>query len=191
MKKLFLPFASLAFLFLISCNDTGDSRDSVEAAEAKNDRMADSLGMRDSLDDDFDFLVDAASGGLMEVELGQLALQNAASADVKQFGQLMVTDHTKANAELKDLAARKNVTIPPRPGSDHQRHIDHLKDKKGADFDKDYMKMMVDDHEDDVEDFEEAAREAKDPDIRAFASKYAPILKEHLQKARTIKDKLT
>ncbi|TDH19971.1 DUF4142 domain-containing protein [Segetibacter sp. 3557_3] len=185
MKKIFMPLMALTLSFAVACNSE-QKTDSTEVAEEKNEQKADSSNMGDKMEDDHEFMVEAASGGLMEVQLGTLASQNAASAKVKQFGQTMVKDHTKANEELKALAAKKNITIPPTPGSDHQKHIDELKAKKGAEFDKDYMSMMVKDHEEDVRNFEEAANNAKDPEIKAFAAKTLPTLKQHHQMAETI-----
>ncbi|RYZ18592.1 MAG: DUF4142 domain-containing protein [Chitinophagaceae bacterium] len=189
MKKLLMPAFAFTLFFATACNDT-EQKDSVDAAEDTNEQRINEQKGGDRMEDDHEFLVEAASGGLMEVELGQLASQNAASADVKQFGQMMVTDHTKANNELKTLAASKNVTIPSTPGEDHQEHINEVKAKTGADFDKAYMRMMVEDHQEDVNEFEEAANKASDPEIKAFAAKHVPILRQHLQQAQAINDRL-
>ena len=189
MKKVKLSVSFIALLFAVACNNAENkSKDSVEVAEKANEHKADSLHHGNRMEDDQEFMVKAASGGLMEVELGKLAAQKATNAQVKEFGQKMVADHTKANAELKALAAQKNITIPTTPGEDHQEHINKLKNKTGAEFDRDYIDLMVDDHKEDVEKFEKAANNANDPDIKAFASKQVPILKQHLERARTIKD---
>ncbi len=76
--------------------------------------------------------------------------------------------------------------IPPTPGADHQHHVDELKTKKGADFDKAYISMMVQDHEEDIRKFEQASQNAKDADTKAFASKTLPILRQHLEMAKSI-----
>lgn len=184
----------MAMLLMFACNTAQDKKDSVEAAEDKNEQKTeqktDTMATENQMDNDNEFVVKAASGGLMEVELGQMAAKQATNSAVKSFGQMMVTDHTKANAELKALAARKNITIPTTPGEDHMDHINKMRDKKAKDFDKDYMSFMADDHKEDVNDFEKAAKDAKDADIRAFAAKYLPILKQHLEKARSVNDML-
>ena len=189
MKKWLLPIMAISLMFAVACNNN-DKTDSTEIAEEKNEQKADSANMGEKMEDDHEFMVEAASGGLMEVELGQLAAQNASSAKVKEFGQRMVKDHSKANEELKSLAAQKNITIPSTPGEKHQNHINDLKEKKGADFDKVYMRMMVEDHEEDVKKFEDVANNAKDAEIKAFASKTLPVLKEHHQMSKSIKDGL-
>src|SRR5205085_6354522 len=124
------------------------------------------------------------------VQLGKYAMANAGSAAVKQFGKMMADDHTKANTELTTIAQVKSIAIPNVPGDKHQHHIDDLTKKKGAEFDKDYMSMMVDDHEEDVKKFEDAAKNAKDVDIKAFAAKTVPVLRKHLDAAKKIKDGL-
>jgi putative membrane protein len=132
-----------------------------------------------------DFMKTAAHGGMAEVEMGKLAAQNAADPEVKKFGQQMVADHGKANTELKTLAGKKNVSLPADLGS-HQSDLDELKGLSGADFDKAYVKAMVDDHETDVKEFESQANNSSDPDVKAFAAKTLPVLKRHLEAIQTI-----
>jgi putative membrane protein len=103
---------------------------------------------------------------------------------------MMVRDHSKMNDELKQLAASKNITLPPAPGEDHMDHIKKLSEKSGKDFDKDYMKMMVDDHKDDIDKFEKCSKDAKDPELQALATKSLPILREHYDAAKKINDAL-
>ncbi len=131
-------------------------------------------------------MVKAASGGMMEVKLGNIALKNASSAQVKQFGKMMVSDHTKANNELMALAAKKNIAIPSVPGNDEQDKIDKLQKEQGKDFDKDYVSLMIDDHKDDISEFKKAVDNVKDAEIKAFAAKTLPILQKHLDKIQAI-----
>jgi putative membrane protein len=188
MRKIFLPiFLAATVLFVASCG-SNETKDSTEAAQDKNEQKMDQKATPSNTKDDQDFLVEAASGGLMEVELGKIAATNAASPKVKEFGQQMVTDHSKANDELKALAASKNITIPTTPGEEHQKHIDELKNKKGADFDKAYMSMMVDDHEEDVKKFDNEANKGNDAEIKSFASRTVPTLRHHLEMSKAIHD---
>ena len=193
MKKVLVILASAA-LFAIACNNDAKKNDSEERAEAQNEKKDSSvtlLGVNtDSLKDDKDFMIEAASGGLLEVELGKLAQTNASNASVKSFGKMMVDDHTKANSELTALAKAKNITVPSTPGEDAQKHIDELKAKKGADFDKAYVDLMVDDHKEDIDEFQKAADDAKEPEIKALAAKTLPVLKMHLQKVQAIQSSL-
>jgi putative membrane protein len=137
-----------------------------------------------SAKDSSKFAANAAQGGMMEIELGRLALQHAGDPSVRAFGRKMVTDHTAANAELKGVAARKNLTLPGELNSDQKSTIDKLAKMSGAEFDKEYMSDMVKDHETDVKEFQTQANEGTDVDIKSFAGKTLPILQEHLQMAR-------
>lgn len=139
---------------------------------------------------DEEFLEEAALGGMAEVELGKLASTKAANAEVKKFAQMMVTDHSKANEELKALAEKKGITLPKELDSSHKATLDQLRTKAGAEFDEDYVADMVDDHEKDVAAFEDKAKNAKDPDIKAFAEKTVPVLRKHLDAIKAIQAKM-
>lgn len=137
---------------------------------------------------DRSFAEKAAMGGMAEVELGNLAQQKASSADVKQFASRMVQDHGKANDELKQIATSKGVALPTALDRKHKGDVDRLGKLSGADFDRAYMKHMVDDHKKDVSDFKKAAGSAKDTELKGFASKTLPTLEEHLQLAQKTHD---
>lgn len=130
------------------------------------------------------FMEKAAQHGMAEVQMGQLAQQKAASQQVKDFAGRMVADHTKANGELKSLASARGLQLPTQPDGDHQKKMAKMQDKSGAEFDKAYMKDMVDDHKKDVSEFRKQAKSAKDPELKAFASKTLPTLEEHLKIAQ-------
>jgi len=132
------------------------------------------------------FMMKAAQGGMAEVTLGQLATQRASDSAVKGFGQHMVRDHSKANAQLQQLAARKGVTLPRDIGAEHKAALARLSRLPGPAFDRAYMKDMVEDHEKDVSEFREESREARDANLKAWAAKTLPTLQQHLQMARSI-----
>lgn len=134
---------------------------------------------------DASFIKDAAQGGMLEVELGKLAQNKAASEKVKEFGKRMEQDHSKANDELKKLAADKGVQLATALDSKHKSNVDKLAKLSGADFDKRYMSDMVSDHKADVKEFQKEADKGKDADVKQFASKTLPTLKEHLQLAES------
>ncbi|MBA2334209.1 MAG: DUF4142 domain-containing protein [Acidobacteriota bacterium] len=139
---------------------------------------------------DLAFMNDAAPGGMAEVELGNLAAQKAQSPAVKTFGQLMATDHSKANEELKLLAAQKKVTLPTGVLPTHKELMDKLSKASGADFDMEYVKAMVAAHEKDVAAFENVSKTAADADVKAFAAKTLPTLKMHLDMIKSMADKM-
>lgn len=183
-----------------ACN-SGTTNDSVTAANDANEKKDSSTvtKMSDTATakvntmpvdkDDADFAVKAANGGMMEVQLGNYAQQNGVSKRVKDFGAMMVKDHTKANEELKSIASAKNITLPTTIGNDAQKDMDNLMKKKGADFDKAYMNMMLDDHKKDVKEFEKAAKDCKDAEIKSFAGKTLPVLLVHLDSTKAITGK--
>jgi putative membrane protein len=135
---------------------------------------------------DTTFAKEAASGGLMEVELGNLAQQNAASDRVKAFGQMMVRDHSAANNELKSLASAKNMMLSDSMMKKHRDHVESMRKMNGKSFDNHYMQMMVKDHNEDVQKFEKASTGSTDADLKAWAGKTLPILRMHLDSAKAI-----
>ena len=124
------------------------------------------------------FMKKAAKGGTMEVTMGRLAEQNGQSDDVKSFGKRMVTDHTKANEELKSIAAQKGVKLPSKEPSEKWSS------------DKAYMDMMVKDHEKDLAEFQEEASTGTDPDVKKFAEDTAKVVQEHLDLAKQTQSRL-
>jgi len=136
--------------------------------------------------DDRKFAMEAAMGGMLEVELGRLATQQGASAAVKQFGQRMVDDHSKANDELKQVASTKGIALPTELDEKHKDQLAKMQKMTGADFDKAYSKAMLSDHVKDVAAFEKQSTKGGDADLKAFASKTLPTLQEHLQMVRAL-----
>jgi putative membrane protein len=186
MKKSILYFLITGMMFAtLSCGDGGRKDDSAEVAEDQNEET-----LSNKERDNAEFAVEAADAGLMEVELGTLALTKASSSEVKRFGQMMVDDHTKANNELKALAQQKNITLPTTMGNERQRKVENLTEKTGADFDKEYIDLMVRDHKEVIDEFEDQAEEGKDSEIKAWASSKVAALRNHLQEAERIQESL-
>ena len=193
MKKLSVVVACAAIMGIQACND--NSPDAIRSANETNEIKQDSAEHNNDSsktmiapvsEADSKFAVEAAGGGMLEVQLGELAQQKASSQRVKDFGAMMVRDHTKANDDLKSLAGMKNITLPSSPGKNQLDHIQNLSKKSGRAFDKDYMKMMVDDHKEDIDAFEKASRDASDADVKAFASNTLPVLRVHLDSAQAV-----
>jgi len=162
---LFTPLA----LLLLPLNTIGD------------DKKSDSKPF-----DDAEFVKMAGSGGMHEVELGKLAAAKAQNEAVKKFGQQMVTDHSKANEELKAAAKDAGLMVPDKMIDQHQKEFDKFKDLAGADFDRKYVEHMIKDHEEDVAEFTRASKEAKNPSIKAFAAKTLPVIKTHLEEVKKL-----
>jgi len=137
-----------------------------------------------------DFLTEAAVGGMAEVELGRLASTKAQNAQVKSFAQMMITDHSKANDELKSLATKKNISLPTTLDAKHQSTVQRMQGLSGAEFDRAYVDDMVDDHEADVQEFEKQSSDNPDPDVKAFAAKTLPTLRKHLDAIKALQSKM-
>lgn len=135
------------------------------------------------------FVKKAASGGMMEVELGQLAKEKAKSQEVKDFAQLMVTDHGKANDELKTAVGSK-YNLPAKMELKHKAMVEKLRKTSPDEFDRKYAEAMVKDHKKDVEDFRKAGKKVKDPEIKAWVDKTLPTLEKHLQHAKEMAQKV-
>lgn len=132
----------------------------------------------------------AAIGGMEEVELGNLAKQKASSSDVKQFGDRMVTDHSKANDQLKQVAQQKNIQLPTSLDAKHQAVVDRLSKLSGDSFDKAYMREMLTDHKKDMAAFRRESASGKDSDVKQFASNTLPTLEEHMKLAHDTASKV-
>jgi len=136
------------------------------------------------------FVKSAASGGMMAVQMSELAIKNAASQEVKDFGQAMVTDHGKANDELKSIVTGKDVKVPTELKGMQKGKVDKLSKLSGQEFDKKYMQAMLKDHVKDVAKFKKAAKNVKDPEINAFIVKTLPTLEQHLANAKEVAKKV-
>lgn len=135
---------------------------------------------------DDDFVEDASAKGVAEVEAGRLAQEKSASADVKAFADMMIEDHTAANAELKDLADSKKLEV-----SDSAMLLDKAKAmilelRNATSFDQAYANNQVKAHEATIALFDEQIKDGKDPQLKAFAEKTLPKLQAHLEHARQL-----
>ncbi|MGH9667584.1 MAG: DUF4142 domain-containing protein [Bryobacteraceae bacterium] len=133
------------------------------------------------------FVKDAAMGGLAEVEMGKLAVQKASSDSVKQFGQKLIDDHTKANDQLRQVASQQSVQVPESLDSKHRSKVDKLSKLSGPAFDHAFVKEQVKDHQEDVRAFKEEARNGTMPQVKDFAYKTLPTLESHLELAKNLK----
>jgi len=203
MKKLTIYGIALAGLLiagnLVSC-ESNKTDDAEHALTDLSDTMGDSKDMaknqndekfKDSpIKDDARFAVSAADGGLLEVELAKLAESNASSQVVKDFSQHIIEDHSKANEELKAIALSKSIALPDALSEKNLKKVDKLSKKTGAEFDKDYIDLMVSDHKDDIKAFEKEAEKGNDPELKAFAAGKIATLNHHLKMAEEAQDAL-
>lgn len=140
-------------------------------------------------EDDARFLRKAGESGMLEIQASKLAVEKSQHAEVKRYAEMMIKDHTAVDKELKALATSKGFQLPVELESGHQRKMENLRQLDGPSFDEEYAdEIAVDAHEDAVELFEDAADDADDADIKAFASKHLPALQKHLEMGRELED---
>jgi putative membrane protein len=191
-------FLALPIIFACnnSSNDTVQKADSANEAKSdtsnsyndttKNNKMSNNGGTIAVDNSTADFMVKVADVGMTQVKLGKIAEEKSTNSRIKDYGQMMTRDHTKAGDELKSLARRKNVTLPDSIGNDHRNKVDNLEKKTGKDFDRAYIDMMVDGHQSTVNDFQKASRDTKDPGVKNWIDATLPTLQMHLDSAKAI-----
>ncbi|QQQ29152.1 DUF4142 domain-containing protein [Chryseobacterium indoltheticum] len=193
----------LAVAAMLSCNkkDTVSTDNSVDSTDMSSTAPMDSpQTLNDSATvsstgtdanslstQDKSFVDAAAKGGMMEVMMGELAAVNASNASVKSLGKMIAKDHKMANDELKKWAAAANYSLPSTMDASQQKMHDDLKAKKGADFDKAYVDMMVNDHKKDIAAFKIQSKDGTDVNLKAFATKTLPTLENHMMESEKVK----
>jgi putative membrane protein len=158
----------------------------VLAHQENTPTKAQSPGMQRAIaaNNDETFLRSAAEGSMLEVKLGQVAEQKAQSEEVKKFAQRMVEDHSKALEELKALGAREHINLPTNISHQHSVKYKALEKLSGPEFDRAYARDMVQDHQQDINEFKHGAATAQKPELKEFAQKTLPTLESHLEQAK-------
>lgn len=182
--------AGVGLLMTLSGLVIAQNSDSAGASKMSSSKMSSSKGGGKASAADLKFAREAAVGGLAEVQMGMTALQKASNDKVRQFGQKMVDDHSKANDQLKSIAEGKKITLPTELDAKHKKTAEMMAKMSGAGFDRDYITDMVKDHEEDVAEFQKEAMNGSDPDIKNFAAMALPTLQQHLQMAKDISSSL-
>ncbi|WP_162817877.1 DUF4142 domain-containing protein [Niabella yanshanensis] len=181
MKKFITIYFILA-LCIAACENRQQNNDPKDLAEDQNEARFNNT----KIEDDAEFALKAAEGGMMEAELGRLAQNKAVHREVKSFGAMMVGDHSDTNKELESLAQTRNISLPAALGEDKQKKYDELNSKKANEFDREYISFMIKDHKEDIEAFREQSKESKDAELRNWATSKIPILEHHLAEAQRI-----
>ena len=206
MKKFFLSFTLLSSVYILSSckgnsSSTTASTDSSSVSSTTNMDSSMSGAAKDSMNTNnagksmvdqnvMDFAKKAATGGMEEVEMGKMAQQKAMSQKVKDFGKMMVDDHTLANNNFKTIATSKNIDLPATLTDDQKKDVDALSKKTGKDFDKAYVDMMISDHKEDISEFKDAQGKVADNDVKNFITSTLPTLQRHLEAIEAIKSKM-
>lgn len=192
MKKLIYLLAISALAFQACSGGNKDAKESADSLNMAKDSSTNAVATGGIAVDEADakFTTQAAVGGMAEVELGKLALEKSSNPQVKEFATMMVKDHGMANTELMAIAKQKNITLPSTVDEEHKKKMDELSKKTGAAFDKAYVDAMVSGHKSTLKLMEDESRDAKDADLKAFATKTAPIVQSHLVMINKINDSM-
>lgn len=198
MKKLLSVLFIGCICVFAACN-SGNNSNSVDSAQNINDSMLpDSNSMNNDTtsmstapvsQEDADWAAKIANANMTEIELSKVAQDKATSQRLKDFAAMMVTDHTKAGDQLKQLAATKNITLPANLDGKSQDKLDNLNKKSGKDFDKAYTDDMLDDHKDAVDAFEKGSKNLQDGDLKSFATQTLPTIQMHRDSIKAIAGK--
>jgi putative membrane protein len=186
---------SLLIVLCYACNnqtaDTTktDSGSSADHTSTTLDKDSSRGGVQNTNNADSDFAVKASMGNMAEVVMGKLAVSRGNNPRVKDFGAMMVRDHSQAGDQLRQIAQTKNIPLPGMLNQEEQKHVNDLQKMSGSDFDKMYMDMMLDDHKDDIKEFKKAGSDCKDADLKNFAVTTLPVLEKHLDSAKAITGK--
>lgn len=190
MKKLNLMMLAVFAVFAFqACKNKGQgSSSATDSTNLSGDTSAMAAVNTTPLNKgDSTFAVTAANDGMTEVQLGKIAAQKATTTRIKNFANMMVTDHSRIGDELTSIAKAKNLTLPSSPDADSQKKIDELNKKSGKSFDKAYVDAMVKGHEGAVKLFTDASNNLQDSTLKAFANNTLPTLKMHLDSIKAIK----
>ena len=200
MKKLLSVLFIGCICAFAACN-SGNNSNSVDSAQDINDStLPDSNSMNNGNDttsmstarvseEDANWAAKVANANMTEIELSKVAQDKATSQRLKDFASMMVTDHTKAGDQLKQLAATKNITLPANLDGKSQDKLDNLNKKSGKDFDKAYTDDMLDDHKDAVDAFQKGSDNLKDADLKSFATQTLPTIQMHRDSIKAIAGK--
>ncbi|MBV9962088.1 MAG: DUF4142 domain-containing protein [Parafilimonas sp.] len=202
MKKLLSILVIGCLCVFVACNSSSSSSNSTDSAKDMNDSMLpDSNSMNNGdtsakmssapvSQEDADWAVDIANAGMTEVELSKVAQTKATNPRLKSFADMMVTDHSKANDQLKQLAAAKNITLPADLSDASKKKLDNLNKKDaGKDFDKAYMDDMLDGHKNAVDKLTKGTKDLQDADLKNFATQTLPVVQMHQDSIKAIAGK--
>jgi len=212
MKRIGLLSIAFAAMLTVACGGNNNNEANTPAADTPAVGTAGEGAARDADKNDpgmmaKNWVEDRAMGNMTEIKLGELATTNAQNADVKAFGKMMVADHTKANDELKKVASKHNIQLATELDGDHQDKVNRLSKLKGAEFDREYINTMVDDHQNTLEALEDKVEKSGtdenptytakqdndvvDADLNQFAAMTAPTVNKHLMRAKQLNERLS
>jgi putative membrane protein len=207
MKRIGLLPLALTIVVTLGCNMDGRNDANIRNDTDIDRTTTDAVGTRGEADNNREFVSRMLDANMTEVELGRMAQNQAASADVKRFAEMMVTDHSKSLDTLKPIANRQGTPLVAQLDDEHRELRDRLAKLRGAEFDREYMRAMVDGHEEVINQLQTRANEDRfgenkgtvtpetsdDPmtaEINQWAAMKLPTTRHHLDEAKRVNDSL-
>jgi putative membrane protein len=187
MKKIKILAGCLSILLYATACNSGNEK---QAAEVKQAAVEPNKVMDVTTMDAKEFVQKAGADGIAEIDMGKLAVKNAKDKEVKSFAQTLIDEHTKVNNELKKIASKQGITMPTSAGEENATMLNNLKKKTGAEFDKAFVKHMVEGHKEMLELYEKASKELTDTELKEFAATNVKVLQNHYDKATALEAKL-
>lgn len=181
-------FLFLSAAILASCGESAErqSPESKERAEKQNEAKFNT----DTSEHNAQFVVNATTGNLAEIQLAELAKQKSASAEIKELAKMLVDDHTAALNDLKTIASRKNISIPAELTDDAKNQLQKLTDEKPTEFDKSWTNQLMEKHQKTISDYEAALGTVTDPDILNWINTVLPKIRTHHDKLMALNTRL-
>lgn len=191
MKNRFALLIIIAAAILYSCNGISDDKDGTGQPENTQGMPTDTAIQGGAIpstltEQETKFAIDAANGSIAEIQLGEMASSRSTTPEVKEFGRMMIEDHSKANEALKIIAADKHIELPAKASEDKLQVAIQLSSKNGSDFDKAYIAQMIKDHEASIQLFETGRKTVKDTVLKAFTDNTLPVLRKHMEHISTL-----
>ncbi|SMB93681.1 putative membrane protein [Hymenobacter roseosalivarius DSM 11622] len=177
-------------VLLGACSPDASQKDPVAEARFQNEKRIGEAAVTERQERDAEFMVNAASSGMLELEMSKLAQQKSATPAVRSLAQRLVQQHGQVSTALRNLAQQKNLMLPSGLGSDQQKQYADLSALTGTQFDKRYVEMLLETHKTDIDAFEDMSKDAYDGDIRGFAAKFLPALEQHQEEVGVVEDQL-
>ncbi|MBS0000367.1 MAG: DUF4142 domain-containing protein [Cyclobacteriaceae bacterium] len=136
-----------------------------------------------------EFIRDVAKGGMLEVKLGELALEKEdVSQEVRDLGHMIVQNHANANQQLKDIAGNIQAEFPDELDQEQQQKVEKFQEMSGEEFGQEYVDLMIEDHKEDISKFEQAKSKVENNELQSWIDTTLPVLKQHLQLAQNIQE---
>jgi putative membrane protein len=194
MKRIFRMLTLVSLVAMLACdakregdsNGEASNEDSKELAEEANDEKFEDNDM----EKDADFVANTVASSYGEIKFATLATQRSANPEVKKVAALLVADHTKSLGELKTLAQTKAITVPVEEDDEARRKVENFSDEAGKDFDKRWLKELMDRHDETISKFEKRIDKTEDADLKAWINKTLPVLRAHHEKLKVVHDQV-